>query len=67
MKMCKGKSTFKHEAGDAVLQAMRQTFETGKSVTCDLTSVGYDSEGDVVSEWSFTWSFRARLNETKRK
>ena len=65
VKMCKGKSTFKHEAGDAVLQAMRETFETGNSVTCELTSVGYDSQGDVVSEWSFTWSFRARLDETK--
>ena len=64
-KMCKGKSTFKHEAGDAVLQAMNETFETGKSVTCELTSIGYDAQGDVVSEWSFTWSFRARLNELK--
>ena len=65
IKMCKGKSTFKHDAGDAVRQAMNETFETGNSVTCELTSLGYDSEGDVVSEWSFTWSFRARLNEVK--
>ena len=62
VKMCKGKSIFKHEAGNAVLCAMSQTLETGKSVECNLTSIGYDMIGDVVSEWSFRWSFRARLS-----
>ena len=61
IKMCKGQSTFKHEAGETVLSAMQETLRTGKSVECDLTSIGYDGQLDIVSEWSFRWSFRARL------
>jgi hypothetical protein len=30
---------------------------TGKSVDCELKSVGTDKTGDVVSEWIFKWNF----------
>lgn len=61
VKMCKGQSTFKCEVGDLVLEAMRETLQTGKSVTCELKTTGYDARGDEVSTWTFIWSFRARL------
>ena len=61
VKMCKGPSTFRCDVGDRVLEAMRTTLESGTSVTCELTCTGYDSDGDEVSNWTFIWSFRARL------
>lgn len=63
VKMCQGRSVFRHNAGSAVQEAMAETFRSGKSVECELSSVGYDESGDVVSDWSFIWSFRARLSD----
>ena len=62
-KMCKGKSRFEHRDADLLHEAMKETFRTGQSVECELTSVGFDERGDRVSEWIFTWSFRARLDQ----
>ncbi|MGB0647000.1 MAG: DUF4442 domain-containing protein [Bradymonadia bacterium] len=63
VKMCKGPSTFTCYVEDHVKEAMRETLMSGRSVGCNLTSIGHDSTGDTVSEWSFSWSFRARLEE----
>ena len=30
---------------------------TGESVECELSAVGMDSSGDIVSEWVFKWNF----------
>ena len=62
VKMCKGESTFTHESKGTVRDAMAETFRTGRSVQCELTSLGYDAQGDPVSTWQFIWSFRARLD-----
>jgi hypothetical protein len=63
IKMCKGQSTFTCEAGELVETAMRDTLQSGQSVRCKLKSIGYDAHGDVVSNWTFIWSFRARLEQ----
>ena len=63
VKMCQGRSVFRHNAGSAVQEAMAETIKSGQSVECELSSVGYDEIGDVVSDWCFIWSFRARLAE----
>ena len=63
VKMCKGPSTFTCKVQDQVKKAMQETLTSGQSVQCNLMSVGRDSTGDTVSEWSFEWSFRARLEE----
>ena len=61
VKMCKTKSIFTCEVGALVESAMRETLSTGRSVTCDLSCIGRDESGDVISEWTFEWNFRARL------
>ena len=61
VKMCKGPSTFTCNVEDHVKTAMRDTLTHGQSVECTLNSIGHDTHGDIVSEWSFSWSFRARL------
>ena len=66
-KMCKSESVFEHKAGDVVREAMSETLRTGKSVECKLDSHGFDAEGDCISEWSFIWSFRARLETSPLK
>jgi hypothetical protein len=63
IKMCKSHSTFTCDVGDLVESAMRKTLQSGQSVTCELKSTGYDAMGDVVSDWTFLWSFRARLDQ----
>ena len=37
--------------------AIEESMITGKPVNVDLTSVGRDSNGDIVSEWVFKWNF----------
>ena len=63
IKMCKGPSSFTCDVGDLVEASMRETLISGQSVTCELKSTGYDSMGDVVSNWTFLWSFRARVEQ----
>ena len=60
VKQCKTKSTFTCAAGDVVREAFAETARTGSSVACPIDVAGYDAEGDMVSEWKFVWSFRAR-------
>lgn len=59
-RMCKGRSTYVFEQGDAVRARIEETLETGASLTCDTEVVGYDPGGEQVSRWTFTWAFRAR-------
>jgi hypothetical protein len=34
----------------------------GEGVTTDLIAVGKDESGDIVAEFTFTWSLKAKAN-----
>ena len=56
-KKAKGRIKFTCEDGHLARSAIEESIETGKPVNVELTSVGTDSSGDVVSEWVFKWNF----------
>ena len=57
VKKAKGRITFTCEDGHLARGAIEESIRTGKSVNVELTSVGMDSSGDIVSEWVFKWNF----------
>jgi len=38
----------------------KEAFKTKKGISLNVTSRGVDEEGDVVSEFQFTWTFKLR-------
>ncbi len=59
-RLCKGRALFHCQAGTPVKAAILETLSSGKSVNCPIEVIGRDAEGEVVSEWTFTWSLRAK-------
>lgn len=60
VKRAKGRIRFVCEDIAATRAAIDETLASGESVDIDLTAIGYDSEGEIVSRWVFKWNFRAR-------
>ncbi len=46
--------------GKAIKNAVEETLRTGDTATVEAKSTGVDTEGDVVSEFTFIWSFKAK-------
>lgn len=61
VKKATGKTTFKCSQGKAIAAAVAQTVATGQGVEVVCPMTGYDEKGDIVAEFSFTWSLKARL------
>ena len=57
IKRAKGKILFTCKDNSIARNAIEESMATGKSVDCELKSVGTDKTGDVVSEWIFKWNF----------
>ena len=55
-----GLTTFVTSEGQIVADAVRKTIETGEAQEFVTTSIGYDEQGEVVSEFTFTWGVKAR-------
>ena len=55
-----GKIVFVCGQGSEVDAALAQTIATKEPVTLTMRSVGTDEQGDVVAEFAFVWSFRAK-------
>jgi hypothetical protein len=56
-KRAKGKILFTCKDNSIARNAIEESMATGKSVDCELKSVGTDKTGHVVSEWIFKWNF----------
>ena len=41
-------------------ESIARSIETGEGQTAEVTSTGYDKEGDVVAEFIFTWTFKPK-------
>lgn len=56
-----GKTTFRCEDGEAVAQAVHQAKTTGEGITIETISRGYSTSGELVAEFTITWTFKSKL------
>jgi acyl-coenzyme A thioesterase PaaI-like protein len=59
-KKARTRITFKCTEGEKMMAAISRSIETGEGQTAEVTSTGYDTEGDVVAEFKFTWTFKPK-------
>ena len=59
-KKATGNITFTCEGGEEVFEAVNKAIKTKKGVEVDLKTIGTMSDGTIVSEFCFTWSFKQR-------
>jgi hypothetical protein len=60
-KKATGKITFTCDDGNHISKIIDQTKNTGEGYIVDLKSLGKDEFGEIVSEFIFTWSIRAKV------
>ena len=58
IRQCRGRSTFSCEGGESTRKAIIATLETGERELCTHKVIGRDTAGEIVSEWTFTWSLK---------
>ncbi len=56
-----GKITFTCNDGIHIANMIEQAKQSNDGVMMDLTSTGKDEKGEVVSEFIFTWSLKAKV------
>ena len=65
VRMCKTDARFEFHQGELIENAIRSTLSSGENVDCVTEVLGYDAGNELVSRWSFTWAFRAKLASKK--
>jgi hypothetical protein len=60
LKKATGSIVFSCEEGGQIAAAVEETIQTNEPRTITCRSVGKNENGDVVSEFLITWSFKAR-------
>lgn len=58
-----GRITFTCHSGEDIANAVRRAVDTGEAQSVACPMQGVDEKGDVVCEYSFTWSFKARSSK----
>lgn len=66
MKKATGKITFTCEEGTLIKSAVQNAISTGEGQLCQLTSVGKNENGEIVSRFEFEWTLRMRVKEIKK-
>jgi hypothetical protein len=56
-KAAKGKITFTSNDNSISRAAIEESMASGKPVDCNLSAIGTNLSGEVVSEWVFKWNF----------
>lgn len=56
-----GKIQFRCEDGLMVKNVIQNAIDTGEGCKCVMNSKGYDEQGDCVSSFSITWTFKRKL------
>lgn len=64
VKKAVGTTTFVCEYGPQIEAAVRKTIATGEGVEVICPMTGYNDKGEVVAEFTFTWSMKARLRKS---
>lgn len=62
LKKAVGKITFTCADGNHINEIISKVKQGGEGVTTDLIAVGKDESGDIVAEFTFTWSLKAKAN-----
>ncbi len=62
LKKAVGKITFTCADGNHIKEIITKVKQGGEGVTTDLIAVGKDESGDIVAEFTFTWSLKAKTN-----
>lgn len=62
IKKATGTILFSCEDGLAIQAAINETIATGEGKTVICKSLGTNEKGEVVAEFNFTWSFKAKNN-----
>jgi hypothetical protein len=65
IKKATSKIVFTCSDGKEVNNAVEKAIATGESVTVTCHSVGTNEDGEIVAEFYFTWSFKARKSNPK--
>jgi len=60
IKKARSKIVFTCSQVQDINDAVKKSVETGEGVTINVKSNGIDKEGDVVSEFNFTWTFKVK-------
>jgi hypothetical protein len=55
-----GKITFACHDGEKINSALKETLKTGEGQTVVMNAIGVDEQGDVVSNYQFEWSIKAK-------
>ena len=55
-----GKILFTCSDGNAILEAVEKAISTGEGTTHNCHTIGTNEAGEIVAEFYFTWSFKAR-------
>ncbi len=61
-KKATGKTKFICKDGTAIKEAIQNSIRTKESQTITAKSIGYNFDNEVVAEFLFTWSFKAKSN-----
>lgn len=59
-KKARTKVVFTCSNGKEISEAVHNAISTGEGQTVTIISKGTDTEGDIVSEFQFTWTFKAK-------
>ena len=63
LKKSKGKIEFVCSEGEKLHEIVKKSRETnGQQQEETVSTIGYDSDGEIVSKFEFTWSFKLRSN-----
>lgn len=62
-KKATGITTFTCEDGIAIQHIIQEAMSSGKSTSITARSIGKDNSGEVVAEFSITWSFKIKANK----
>ena len=63
MKKARSKIVFTCNNGEEIKKAIADSIETNEGKTVTITSTGKDTEGDVVSVFHFTWTFKPKIKK----
>ncbi|CAN5508807.1 DUF4442 domain-containing protein [soil metagenome] len=55
-----GKITFTCNDGNHIAEMIAKVKQGGEGISSDLKSIGLDEQGDMVAEFIFTWSLKAK-------
>jgi len=59
-KKARTKVSFRCDFAQEIKSAIAKSIETGEGQLVEVKSVGTDTEGDVVAEFTFTWTFKPK-------